>query len=126
MQLLGQETSDMRREESRFEHVYRLTSSIRASRPTSHAPHPSSPFPIRVACEAGVFVSGEGRIRDRRGDETRRVGAGAPATPGEAGASRRRTSAKSPSGGSSPRRIRGERRRRHRTYIAIKFVSDCT
>jgi len=52
-------------------------------------------------------VSGEGRIRDRRGDETRRVGGGAPATPGEAEARRGRTSAKSPSGDSSPRRIRG-------------------
>jgi len=65
-------------------------------------------------------VCGEGRIRDRRGDETRRVGDGAPATPGEAEARRGRTSAKSPSGDSSPRRIRGERRRRQRTYIAIK------
>jgi len=43
----------------------------------------------------------------RRGDETRRVGGGALATPGEAEARRGRTSAKSPSGDLSPRRIRG-------------------
>ena len=28
------------------------------------------PFPIRVACEAGVFVCGEGRIRDLAGGES--------------------------------------------------------
>ena len=54
----------------------------------------------------------EGDIRDRRGDETRRVGGASDATPGVAVASRGHGSDKSPTGDSSPRRISGSRRRR--------------
>ena len=54
-----------------------------------------------------MFVCGVGRIRDRRDDETRKVGGGMDAPPGEAWARRGHDSAKSPSGDSSRRRIRG-------------------
>ena len=59
-QLQGQETLDMRREESRFELACRLTPSLRDYRLTP-------PFPIRAACEAGAFVYREGGIRDLAG-----------------------------------------------------------
>ena len=52
-------------------------------------------------------MCGEGRIRDRRSDETRRVGGVADATPGEAEARRGHGSAQSPSGDSSLCRFRG-------------------
>ena len=53
------------------------------------------------------FVCREGGVRVRRNDETRRVGDGVDAAPGAATARRGHGSAKSPSGDSSLRRIRG-------------------
>ena len=53
------------------------------------------------------FVCREGGVRVRRNDETRRVGDGVDAAPGAATAWRGHGSAKSPSGDSSLRRIRG-------------------
>ena len=67
-ELLGQETLDMRREESRFELVYRLTSSLSVSRLTSHAPVPHSPFFI-LHFPLSIFHScslRSRRIRERR------------------------------------------------------------
>ena len=61
------------------------------------------------------------RIRDRRGDETRRVGGVADATPGKAEARRGHGSAQSPSGDSSPCRFRG-RALAHTPNIVLRNV----
>ena len=63
-------------------------------------------------------------FRVRRGDETRRVGGDADATPGVAEASRGHDNGKSPSGDPSPRRISGSRRRRFNTVGKAGFKGE--